>query len=553
MDCKVHYMKLFMTPAAHRGLESSAWPIRLVSPAAALAILSACSVPPVQRPVTSVPLAAAFAQAGPASAAVQVADGAWWGGYGDPVLTTLIEESLAANQDVAIALQRVAQARAGRDAQSSRLWPTVGAQASASHSDSGLPAAVKQGMPDTRALRAGLDVAWEIDLAGGVRAARDAAQADATAAAAGVEGARLLVASEVARQYFVLRSAAERLRIVQALAAAQRETASRVASRLREGEASAFDLDRASAEADALDAQVPALRTLAGISQTRLAVLLGRNPSERVIDEDAGFAWPAAREIGTGEPSELLRRRPDLIVAEARVAAETLRGAEARAQYWPKLFLSALFGREDLRLNALDLAPVHFSNVALAFAAPIFNAGRIDAGIRAQSARADESLLAWQKAVLVAVQEVEDSLLVRTQEADRAAALASTVDHRRRALQRAQSLQREGQIDLLVLLDVQRSVLSSELALSDSRLQQVLADVQLYKALGGGFAPRAGTAMGPVGPPEAAHSLSEEERPDMDRPNGRAMPGERSALPRAEHGRRPAGAPLISLAERTPQ
>jgi len=327
-----------------------------------------------------------------------------------------------------------------------------------------------------------------------VRAARDAAQADAAAAAAGVEGARLLVASEVARQYFVLRGAEERLRIVQALAAAQRETATRVASRLREGQASAFDLDRAHAEADALDAQVPALRMLAGISQTRLAVLLGRNPSARVVDEAAGFAWPAAREIGTGQPSELLKRRPDLIAAEARVAAEALRSSEARAQWWPKLFLSALVGSEDLRLNALDLAPVHFSNVALAFAAPVFNAGRIDAGIRAQSARAEEALLAWQKAVLVAVQEVEDSLLVRREEAERAAALASTVEHRRHSLQRAESLQREGQIDLLVLLDVQRSVLSSELALSDSRIQQALDDVQLYKALGGGFAPAA-TAM----------------------------------------------------------
>jgi outer membrane protein TolC len=235
---------------------------------------------------------------------------------------------------------------------------------------------------------------------------------------------------------------------------------------------------------------------LAGISQTRLAVLLGRNPSDRVLGDNAAFAWPAVRPIGAGQPSELLRRRPDLIAAESHVAAETLRSAEARAQWWPKLFLSALFGRQDLQLNALDLAPVHFSNVALAFATPVFNAGRIDAGIRAQSARAEEALLAWQKAVLVAVQEVEDSLLVRTEEAQRATALASTVDHRRRSLQRAQSLQREGQIDLLVLLDVQRSVLSSELALSDNRLQQVLADVQLYKALGGGFAPaRAGTAM----------------------------------------------------------
>lgn len=489
-------MKPFTQPAPYRDRHPGARPARLVSAAAALAILSACSAPPVQPPSPSVPLSAAFAQAGSAAAASQAFDGAWWAGYGDPVLTALIEASLSANQDVAVALQRVGQARAGRDAAASRLWPTVGVQASASRSDSGLPDPVKQGMPDTRALRAGVDVAWEIDLAGGVRAARDAAQADAAAAAAGVQGARLLVASEVARQYFVLRSAEERLRIVQALAAAQRETATRVASRLREGEASAFDLDRARAEAGALDAQVPPLRTLAGTSQTRLAVLLGRNPSARVVDENAGFAWPAAREIGTGQPSELLRRRPDLIAAESRVAAETLRGAEARAQYWPKLFLSALFGREDLRLNALDLAPVHFSNVALAFAMPVFNAGRIDAGIRAQSARADEALLAWQKAVLVAVQEVEDSLLVRTQEAERAAALASTVEHRRRSLQRAQSLQREGQIDLLVLLDVQRSVLSSELTLADSRLQQVLADVQLYKALGGGLEPtRAGSAM----------------------------------------------------------
>ena len=234
-------MKPLTTPATHRAPDPGARSIRLLPAAAALALLSACSVQPVIPPATSVPLAAAFTRAGPAAAAVQAPDGAWWAGYGDPVLSTLVEESLTANQDVAIALQRVAQARAGRDVQGSRLWPTVGVQASASNSESGLPAPVKQGMPDTRALRAGVDVAWEIDLAGGVRAARDAAQADAAAADAGVEGARLLVASEVARQYFVLRGAEERLRTVQALAAAQRQTATRVESRLREGQASAFD------------------------------------------------------------------------------------------------------------------------------------------------------------------------------------------------------------------------------------------------------------------------------------------------------------------------
>lgn len=476
-----------MTPALRHCLDADRRFVRSLAAVLALAILSACSTSTTKAPSPSVPLTVSFSNEQPAASAASDLDGDWWDGFGDATLTQLVNEALSTNHDVAIALLRVRQARAGADAQASRLWPTVGVQAAASRSQSGAPEPVKQGLPDTRALRTGLDLAWEIDLAGGVRAARDAAQADASAAVAGVRGARLLVASEVARQYFVLRSAEERLRIVQALVTAQRQTAVRVESRWREGQASAFDLDRARAEADALDAQLPALRMLVGTTHTALAVLLGRNPSTPVVDADHTFAWPTARAIAPGQPSDLLRRRPDLAAAETRVAAEALRSAEARAQWWPKLFLSALVGRQDLRLNALDLAPVHFSNVALALAAPIFNAGRIDAGIQAQSARADEALLAWQKSVLVAVQEVENSLLVRAQEAERNAALALTVEHRRRSLRRAESLQREGQIDLLVLLDVQRSVLASELALSDSRLQQALADVQLFKALGGGF------------------------------------------------------------------
>lgn len=474
-------------PALRRGPDARTAAGRAALAALAASILSACSAPSIQPPSPSVPLAPAFSNAASQAAAASIAEEAWWAAFGDATLARLVDEALSASHDVAIALQRVAAARAGADAQRARLWPALGVQASASDSRSGVPEPVKQGMPDVRALRAGIDLAWEVDLAGRVRAARDAAEAEAAAATAGVDGVRLLVASEVARQYFVLRGCEERLRIVQALAAAQRQTALRVESRLREGQASAFDLDRARAEADALDAEVPALRLLAGTTRTKLAVLLGRDPSARVVDADAGYAWPAVQVIATGQPSGLLRRRPDLVAAEARVGAEALRDEEARAQWWPRIFLGALVGREDLRLNALDLAPVRFSNVALALAAPIFDAGRIDAGIRAQSARADEALLAWQKAVLVAVQEVEDSLLLRAEQAERNAALALTVQHRRRSLQRAESLQREGQIDLLVLLDVQRSVLASELALSDSRLQQALADVQLYKALGGGF------------------------------------------------------------------
>src|SRR5213595_3292900 len=121
---------------------------------AVLAMLAACSAPPVKSPAPSVPLATSFAHAAAASSEAQDLDRAWWAGWGDATLTSLIDEALAANHDVRIALQRVAQARAGRDAQASRLWPTLALQASGSRSDSGLPAPVKQGMPDTRALRA---------------------------------------------------------------------------------------------------------------------------------------------------------------------------------------------------------------------------------------------------------------------------------------------------------------------------------------------------------------------------------------------------------------
>ncbi len=450
-----------------------------------LGVLSACSTSPVQPPQSVTPLSMAFRNADQSQA--PVSDGTWWQGFGDAELTTLVVRALRANQDVALAIERVRQARAGTDAQASRLLPTVGLQAAAQHTDSGLPAAVKQGQPDTRAYQVGVNLAWEVDLSGGVRAARDGAAANATAADAGVAGARLWVASEVARQYFTLRGAEERLRIVTQLAAAQRETARRIESRQREGLSSAFDQDRASSEAETLEAALPPLRTLIGTTQTKLAVLTGSNPSQVAVADRPEFSWPASSAIAAGQPSDLLRRRPDLMAAEARFGAETFRVAESRAQWWPKLFVSALVGREDLNLNGLDFSPARFSNVALALATPIFNAGRINADIQAQTSKAQEALLVWQKSVLVAVQEVEDSLLAREQERHRGERLQAAVMNRQRSLQRADSLYREGQVDLLTLLDVQRSVLADKLSLSDSRMQQAMNDVQLYKALGGGF------------------------------------------------------------------
>lgn len=419
--------------------------------------------------------------------AVPAADeGAWWRSLGDPVLDALVERAARTNLDVREALERAAAARAGVSIEATRLWPTIQLQGSVSDSRTGQSEAARQGSPNVQANRIGVDLAWEIDLAGGLRAARNAAQSDAVAAQAAAAGARLVAIGEVARHYFILRGAQERLGLVEQLAAAQRETARLVTNRARLGLVSRFDVSLATAEAEALDAQLPPLRSLVGASTARIAVLLGESAS--TFGVDGTFTWPMSRAIGAGQPSDLLRRRPDLLAAEARFAAETLRVQEARAQWWPKLFASAVAGRQGLQLNALDLAPARFSSVALAFAAPLFNAGRTEATVELQNRRSAETLAAWHRAVLVPVEEVEDGLLARSQELVRHESLAAAAAARRLSLVHAQALGREGQIDLLALLIVQRSLLESELALNESRTQQALNDVQLYKALGGGWA-----------------------------------------------------------------
>lgn len=452
---------------------------------APILLLSGCTTPQAAIPKLETSLSPTFLHSDTADTLSD--DIQWWGKFNDPVLTALIEKGLKSNHDIKIAMARIKAARAGHKVQVSRLWPTLNLQTSASTAHSGLPAPYKQGLPDVRAYRAGIDLAWEIDVSGGIRAAANAAKSDAIAAESGAAGARLLITSEIARQYFILRGTQRHLYLVEALAKTQHASAHVMFRRFEQGESSRLDLNLAEAEASTLDAQIPSLRTLVTVTQNQIALLLGENPSIPPVSHNGVYLWPQSRIIGTGQPSDLLRRRPDLMAAEARYTAESLRSKEAKSQTWPKLFVNALIGREDLRINGLDLASVPFSNVAMAFAVPIFNAGRIQAGIDAQSAHENEALLAWQKSVLTAVKEVEDSLSVRSEEIKRGASLEAVVMSRNRALQEVQSLYREGQIDKLSLLDVQRSVLASEIALMDHETQRLLADVQLYKALGGGW------------------------------------------------------------------
>ncbi|WP_066342568.1 efflux transporter outer membrane subunit [Azohydromonas lata] len=451
-------------------------------------LLSACAGGP-PGPVKSGPaalLTPAFGQAGEISGAFEAH---WWQRFNDATLAALVAEAQRANLDLRIAAERVQQARAGSTAAASRLAPTVGLTASASDQRSGLPDEVKRGQPDVRALRAGLDLGWEVDLFGAARAAADAAELDAQAAAEGAEGARLLAAGEAARLYLVWQGARARLQRLQSLLQAQADTERLTRSRAAEGLSSRFDVARAAAETQSLAAQLPPLRTLVAVTEQQIAVLLGRNPGEPLplLQAAASATLPDAPALAPGQPVELLARRPDLRAAERQLAAEGARLREARADLLPKFFFSALLGRQDLRINGLDLAPVRLSSVALAFTTPIFNAGRLRAAQERASSRERAAELSYERATLAALQEVESSLVALAQERERGTALDALLAERRAALAHAQSLRREGQIDLLQLLDVQRGLIAAELSHVEHRTQLALDAVQLYRALGGGW------------------------------------------------------------------
>jgi len=453
----------------------------------AVLALAACSTPAPPPTPEIRAIGAPFRQA--PVAGNEALDAATWRGFGDPLLDDLLARARAANLDVRIAAQRVRQARAGSAAAASRLRPTVAATGSVSDQRSGLPDEVKRGSPDTRAWRAGVDLGWEIDLSGAARAAADAAELDALAADAGVEVAQWLATTELARQYWVWQGARLRLQQLSALLQAQQDTERLTRSREASGLASRFDVSRAAGEVQALAAQLPPLRTLVAVTGHQIDLLLGQGPGAMKPDwrDAAATRLPDVPTLSPGQPIELLQRRPDLRAARQQWLAEAARLRESQADQWPKLFVAAVLGRQDLRLNALDLAPVRFSHVALAFTAPLFNAGRLQAAVERQSARERIATLQLERAVLVALQDVENSLVSLAQERDRGQSLAAAVESRRSGLRHAESLHREGQIDLLQLLDAQRGLLAAELAHTDSRTQQALGTVQLVKALGGGW------------------------------------------------------------------
>jgi len=411
---------------------------------------------------------------------------AWWESYHDPVLTDLIRRAARENRDVKIASERVRAARAGETISRSWLLPSIGATAGGVDLSTGYNSSVKQVVPEFKVAGGGVDVSWEIDLAGRLRAGAAAAAADTTAAEYGARGVRLLVLTDVASNYFTLVGALRQLETVRAISAAQDETLRLVSARQHVGLATPFDVERAQTQASQARAAIPPLETLVAVSRHRIAVLIGDQAfnAASIQPWSGDLVAPAVR---PGQPAALLQRRPDLLAAKAQLDAANWRRQQAAAEYFPRLFLSALFGRGSIEANDFDPGYTRFSYVSGLLAMPIFNAGRTRGINEIAESVQSEALVRYEDAIVRALEDVENALVTLKDERQRAESLQTAAASADAALGRAQSLYDRGQTDLLPLLDAQRTRLTVRIGANDSDTQLLLDSVRLYKALGGGW------------------------------------------------------------------
>lgn len=409
----------------------------------------------------------------------------WWRGFGDRELVAQVEQALQAGTSVRSARAAVEQARALRDVAQAGRWPEVGASASVQRSRSG-DAVVGNSW------RAGLDAAWDPDLAGRQRASISASEAELQAARYDLEQARVDLAAEVALSYIELRGLQARLAIARANLAAQEDTLQITDWRVQAGLASSLDLEQARAAAEQTRAQIPALRASLSKTAHALALLGGQAPaaSQPLLETVRPVPLPPA-DLALSFPADTLRQRADLRVAEQRVLAALARVEQADAARWPSFQLAGSLGLAAARpADLFELSSLTRSLLA-GLSASLFDGGAARAQVRAQQAALEQSRLGYETALLAALQQVEDGLAALAGDRERLLRLQAAAEAAANAELLARQRYASGLIDFRTVLDTQRTLLSAQSELETTRAALSADHVRLYLALGGGWTPDA--------------------------------------------------------------
>jgi NodT family efflux transporter outer membrane factor (OMF) lipoprotein len=463
----------------------------------ASSLLAGCAVgPDYRRPEIASPATfmggAAVAARDAASPAA--ADKRWWSRFGDPMLTQLVDKALAQNLDIAQAVARVTQARAGLHEANAALLPSGAVSGSAAalrlsqDTLQGREVTAFGTSRNTENYEADLGASWEIDLFGGLRRDREAARDEYQASRADVAAARLSVAAQVAETYIAIRGLQERLAVANEQVSTQQRLVDTIGLQYRKGIAAELQMRQSEGVLAQVQGTVPVLQVALDGALNALDVLMGEQPGSCRARLSAPGAIPAAPAItDIGSPADLLQRRPDLIVAERKLAASNARIGSAISEYYPKFSLSGLIGTATTGPGSLLTGGATQAQGVFGLRWRLFDFGRVDAEIKTARGRNAEALAAYRLSVLRASEDVEDafSALVNRERQQRTLAGGAT------ALTLAQhssmAAYKGGVVSLIEVLDADTRLLETRDALAQARTETARAAVASFRSLGGGW------------------------------------------------------------------
>lgn len=458
---------------------------RLLPFALSAALLTGCQIgPKYHRPV--VPAPTGWRTQSPTGAG-SLADVAWWQFFRDPVLTNLISTALANNKDLGIAAANIEAALGGYRSQRSYLFPSVDAFGSWTRARAGNtpPAA---GVTGNQFDISGL-LSYEVDVWGRIRSLTAAARAQLLSSEEGSRTVAIGLVASVATTYFDLRRFDEQLVIAKNTLVSRQKSLQLAVDKFDNGNGIVSELDVRQAETLVFGAKsaLAVLERQIPLAENALSVLLGQNPREIPRGATLANQWQPD-EIPAGLPSDLLLRRPDILAAEQNLIAANANIGVVRAAYFPAISLTAALGVQSVNLN--DLFTTGLSRAwkfAPQIAGPIFNAGRISAGVQVAEAQHAATLLQYEQAIQNAFREVDDALVSVQKLREQLAADEANVAAERQRLELSLLRYNGGVTDYSEVLDAQRSLFTIELNTVQTRREVLAAITRLYKALGGGW------------------------------------------------------------------
>ncbi len=472
--------------------------LRTLSLMVSSGLLAGCAVgPDYHRP--DMPLPDRYQSAMQQRSATRPASFAvWWEGFNDPLLSRLVSDALAQNLDIAQASARMAQARAGLGAATAALLPSgnISGQASRAYQSVETPLGqVLSSTPDYNrygnAYETNLNAVWEIDVFGGLRRGRQSALADYQASEAGVAATRLAVAAQTADIYITLRGLQARLAIAEAQVRTRQELLEKVQLLHSKGVAPEYQVRQSEGELAQVQATVPELLTGIDAAMNALDVMLGTPAGTHRTELTSAGTIPQAPLItSTGTPGDLLRRRPDIIVAERHLAASSARIGVAISEYYPKFSLSALLGSATaVSGDNLFSSGASQSAGVLGLRWRLFDFGRINAQIDQAKGQEAEALAAYRLSVLRATEDVENAFSALVNRENQTAALVKGEASLASARQSSFVAFRQGTASLIDVLHNDETLLQISDARAQAQTESARAAVATFRALGGGWQP----------------------------------------------------------------